>query len=150
MAIRAKILNNIGMENLIVPLTETQAASESAAAELRNSAANAAEAAAKAQRALLDEAVAAGAALLEPRIKSIETWQGEHTEIFKGLATKKDIEELTRVFGNIKNALSVIATGSKWGYKGLLVLAGAIGATLVVLGGIKAAIAGIIAWASGQ
>lgn len=148
------------VNNMTDELTPIQATSESASAELAQAKAVAIEAQDRAQRALIAEAVEAGmqagVEINLPRIIALENWKTAHDEIVGALATKKDLEglatqsdikEIVNVFGNIKIAANVFAVGGRFGYKTLLITAGAIGALAVIIAFVKAGLAGLIAWA---
>lgn len=67
-------------------------------------------------------------------------------EDYKKLATKKDTEDILRVFNAVKTAIDVTERGGKWGYRAILTLASLVVAFGIISGGWK----GMIAWGASQ
>lgn len=65
-------------------------------------------------------------------------------EDLKGLATEKSVREVVHWQKNIVAAGEIIAGGSKWGYRAILVIATLLGAIAVITGAWKA----VFVWAA--
>lgn len=124
--------------------TPKEARAESAAEESKNASLIAEQARLKAQEALIEKVFEKFTKAFDGRVKKLEDWQGEHTQLFKNLATKEDTDRILSVFTSFK----IAATVGKWGYRTIIVVAGLVLAITAIIIGLKATAAAFIGWAT--